>query len=117
MIQAYALISEGVRIRCTHQQGKGEAVWVSRCRPRRTLWVYGAFITYLLLSARQVFLSTPGSKSLRENISNVFGAKALLAIMPFDIVLIPEKENDDDELRRYYPGFAGGERVRACPFL
>ncbi|CAG8621548.1 13234_t:CDS:10, partial [Ambispora gerdemannii] len=58
LVQAYAIICSDVRITCTNQIGKSE---------------------------RTKIIATHGNKTVRENIANVFGAKMMLQIMPFDL--------------------------------
>ncbi|RUS22609.1 mismatch repair endonuclease PMS2 [Endogone sp. FLAS-F59071] len=64
LIQAYAIISEDVRIICTNQIGKGEKTKV---------------------------IGTNGNKTVRENIANVFGTKLIAQLMPIDIRLSSSK--------------------------
>lgn len=51
ILQAYCIISTGVRITCTNQVGQGK---------------------------KQTVVCTPGSSSLKENIGAVFGQKQVL---------------------------------------
>ncbi|CAG8555016.1 5466_t:CDS:10 [Ambispora leptoticha] len=60
LVQAYAIICSDVRIMCTNQVGKSE---------------------------RTKVIATHGNKTIRENIANLFGAKIMLQIMPFELFL------------------------------
>ncbi|KFQ38873.1 Mismatch repair endonuclease PMS2, partial [Mesitornis unicolor] len=63
VLQAYCIVSKGVRINCTNQVGQGKKTPV---------------------------VSTTGSPSLKENIGAVFGQKQLQSLIPF--VQLPPKE-------------------------
>ncbi|NXC38232.1 PMS2 endonuclease, partial [Penelope pileata] len=63
ILQAYCIISKGVRINCTNQVGQGK---------------------------KSSVVSTAGSPNLKENIGAVFGQKQLQSIIPF--VQLPPKE-------------------------
>ncbi|KAF1567795.1 Mismatch repair endonuclease PMS2, partial [Eudyptes schlegeli] len=63
ILQAYCIVSKGVRINCTNQVGQGKKSFV---------------------------VSTTGSPSLKENIGAVFGQKQLQSLMPF--VQLPPNE-------------------------
>ncbi|NXU58525.1 PMS2 endonuclease, partial [Turnix velox] len=63
ILQAYCLVSRGVRINCTNQVGQGK---------------------------RSPVVSTAGSDSLKDNIGAVFGQKQLQSIVPF--VQLPPDE-------------------------
>ncbi|KAJ3412800.1 Mismatch repair endonuclease pms2 [Chytridiales sp. JEL 0842] len=73
LMQAYALISDGVRISCSNQTGKGERV-------------------------KQ--LATGGNRSMKDNFANVFGTKSLQSIMEISFTVdvddtsgeVPEKK-------------------------
>ncbi|XP_072230198.1 mismatch repair endonuclease PMS2 [Leuresthes tenuis] len=56
VLQAYCIISTGVRITCSNQNGKGK---------------------------RSTVLSTSGSQSMRDNIGAIFGPKQLQSLLPF----------------------------------
>uniref|UniRef100_A0A8D0GGK5 PMS1 homolog 2, mismatch repair system component n=1 Tax=Sphenodon punctatus TaxID=8508 RepID=A0A8D0GGK5_SPHPU len=56
ILQAYCIISTGVRINCTNQVGQGK---------------------------KQPILSTPGSSSIKENIGAIFGQKQLQSLISF----------------------------------
>ncbi|KAM4525105.1 mismatch repair endonuclease PMS2 isoform 2-T2 [Odontesthes bonariensis] len=56
VLQAYCIISTGVRITCSNQNGKGK---------------------------RSTVLSTSGSRSMRDNIGAIFGPKQLQSLLPF----------------------------------
>ncbi|XP_077172735.1 mismatch repair endonuclease PMS2 isoform X2 [Paroedura picta] len=56
VLQAYCIISTGVRIKCTNQVGQGK---------------------------KQLVLGTSGSLSLKENIGSIFGQKQLQSLIPF----------------------------------
>uniref|UniRef100_A0A8C7ZCS4 Mismatch repair endonuclease PMS2 n=1 Tax=Oryzias sinensis TaxID=183150 RepID=A0A8C7ZCS4_9TELE len=56
VLQAYCIISAGVRLTCSNQSGRGKRVTV---------------------------LSTSGSQSMRENIGAIFGPKQLQSLLPF----------------------------------
>ncbi|KAM6897703.1 mismatch repair endonuclease PMS2 [Xenentodon cancila] len=56
VLQAYCIISTGVRITCSNQNGQGK---------------------------RSIVLSTSGSQSMRENIGAIFGPKQLQSLLPF----------------------------------
>ncbi|KAF3704605.1 Mismatch repair endonuclease PMS2 [Channa argus] len=64
ILQSYCIISTGVRITCSNQNGQGK---------------------------RSTVLSTSGSKSMRDNIGAIFGAKQLQSLLPFQH--IPPTEN------------------------
>ncbi|XP_075292857.1 mismatch repair endonuclease PMS2 [Opisthocomus hoazin] len=63
VLQAYCLVSKGVRINCTNQVGQGK---------------------------KSSVISTAGSPSLKENIGAVFGQKQLQSLSPF--VQLPPSE-------------------------
>ncbi|NXI66246.1 PMS2 endonuclease, partial [Anseranas semipalmata] len=63
ILQAYCIISKGVRINCTNQVGQGK---------------------------KSSVVSTAGSHSLKENIGAVFGQKQLQSLVPF--VQLPPNE-------------------------
>ncbi|NWI85745.1 PMS2 endonuclease, partial [Pitta sordida] len=63
LLQAYCIVSKGVRINCTNQVGQGKKGCV---------------------------ISTAGSTSLKENIGAVFGQKQLQSLIPF--VQLPPSE-------------------------
>ncbi|NXF95917.1 PMS2 endonuclease, partial [Eubucco bourcierii] len=63
VLQAYCIVSKGVRINCTNQVGQGK---------------------------KSSVLSTTGSSSLKENIGAVFGQKQLQSLIPF--VQLPPNE-------------------------
>ncbi|NXF01239.1 PMS2 endonuclease, partial [Smithornis capensis] len=63
LLQAYCIVSKGVRINCTNQVGQGKKCCV---------------------------ISTAGSPSLKENIGAVFGQKQLQSLIPF--VQLPPSE-------------------------
>ncbi|NXD79870.1 PMS2 endonuclease, partial [Halcyon senegalensis] len=63
VLQAYCIVSKGVRINCTNQVGQGK---------------------------KSSVLSTTGSPSLKENIGAVFGQKQLQSLIPF--VQLPPNE-------------------------
>ncbi|NXS44290.1 PMS2 endonuclease, partial [Balaeniceps rex] len=63
VLQAYCIVSKGVRINCTNQVGQGKKTSV---------------------------VSTTGSPSLKENIGAVFGQKQLQSLVPF--VQLPPNE-------------------------
>ncbi|XP_061848338.1 mismatch repair endonuclease PMS2 [Colius striatus] len=63
VLQAYCIVSKGVRINCTNQVGQGK---------------------------KSSVVSTTGSPSLRENIGAVFGQKQLQSLIPF--VQVPPNE-------------------------
>ncbi|XP_040430455.1 mismatch repair endonuclease PMS2 isoform X1 [Cygnus olor] len=63
ILQAYCIISKGVRINCTNQVGQGK---------------------------KNSVVSTTGSPSLKENIGAVFGQKQLQSLIPF--VQLPPNE-------------------------
>ncbi|NXW00748.1 PMS2 endonuclease, partial [Fregetta grallaria] len=63
VLQAYCIVSKGVRINCTNQVGQGK---------------------------KSSVVSTAGSPSLKENIGAVFGQKQLQSLMPF--VQLPPNE-------------------------
>ncbi|CAG8451698.1 6244_t:CDS:10 [Cetraspora pellucida] len=67
LLQAYAIICKNLKITCSNQLNR---------------------------SARTVVLSTNGNCSIRDNIANLFGAKTLTQIVPFDfnIQVTPEKQ-------------------------
>ncbi|XP_016064287.1 PREDICTED: mismatch repair endonuclease PMS2 [Miniopterus natalensis] len=56
ILQAYCIISAGIRVSCTNQVGQGK---------------------------RQPVVSTSGSSSIRDNIGSVFGQKQLQRLIPF----------------------------------
>ncbi|KAM4715461.1 mismatch repair endonuclease PMS2 isoform 2-T2 [Anableps anableps] len=56
VLQAYCIISTGVRITCSNQTGQGK---------------------------RSTVLSTSGSQSMRDNIGAIFGPKQLQSLLPF----------------------------------
>ncbi|KAM4820672.1 mismatch repair endonuclease PMS2 [Thomomys bottae] len=56
VLQAYCIISAGVRVSCTNQLGQGK---------------------------RQPVVCTSGSSSIKENIGSVFGQKQLQSLLPF----------------------------------
>ncbi|XP_017273786.1 mismatch repair endonuclease PMS2 [Kryptolebias marmoratus] len=64
ILQAYCIISTGVRITCSNQNGQGK---------------------------RSTVLSTSGSQSMRDNIGAIFGPKQLQSLLPFQQV--PPTEN------------------------
>ncbi|NXK92449.1 PMS2 endonuclease, partial [Formicarius rufipectus] len=63
LLQAYCIVSKGVRINCTNQVGQGK---------------------------KSCVISTAGSPSLKENIGAVFGQKQLQSLIPF--VQVPPSE-------------------------
>uniref|UniRef100_A0A8C9N8L8 Mismatch repair endonuclease PMS2 n=1 Tax=Serinus canaria TaxID=9135 RepID=A0A8C9N8L8_SERCA len=63
LLQAYCIVSKGVRINCTNQIGQGK---------------------------KSCVISTAGSPSLKENIGAVFGQKQLQSLIPF-VQLPPRK--------------------------
>ncbi|NXI93415.1 PMS2 endonuclease, partial [Psophia crepitans] len=63
LLQAYCIVSKGVRINCTNQVGQGK---------------------------KSSVVSTTGSPSLKENIGAVFGQKQLQSLIPF--VQLPPNE-------------------------
>ncbi|NXK34937.1 PMS2 endonuclease, partial [Piprites chloris] len=63
LLQAYCIVSKGVRINCTNQVGQGR---------------------------KSCVISTAGSPSLKENIGAVFGQKQLQSLIPF--VQLPPSE-------------------------
>ncbi|NXS67927.1 PMS2 endonuclease, partial [Pandion haliaetus] len=63
VLQAYCIVSKGVRINCTNQVGQGK---------------------------KSSVVSTTGSPSLKENIGAVFGQKQLQSLLPF--VQLPPNE-------------------------
>ncbi|NXV46082.1 PMS2 endonuclease, partial [Uria aalge] len=63
LLQAYCIVSKGVRINCTNQVGQGK---------------------------KSSVVSTTGSASLKENIGAVFGQKQLQSLIPF--VQLPPSE-------------------------
>lgn len=58
LMQAYALVSSGVRFLCSHQSGKS--------------------------GTRVTVIHTQGSGSLKQNIATVFGAKTAAAVVPVE---------------------------------
>ncbi|NXP47114.1 PMS2 endonuclease, partial [Heliornis fulica] len=68
LLQAYCIISKGVRINCTNQVGQGK---------------------------KSSVVSTAGSSSLKENIAAVFGQKQLQSLIPF--VQLPPNETVCEE--------------------
>ncbi|MBN3311547.1 PMS2 endonuclease, partial [Atractosteus spatula] len=56
VLQAYCIVSTGVRITCTNQTGQGK---------------------------RSLVLSTSSSQSMRDNIGSVFGSRQLQSLIPF----------------------------------
>lgn len=60
IIQAYAIISPNVRIVASNQLGKGPSNKILNCN---------------------------ANKTIRENIANIFGAKAIAQLMPVDLAL------------------------------
>ncbi|CAO3589809.1 unnamed protein product [Absidia cylindrospora] len=67
VIQAYGIISTGIRIVASNQPAKGSKMRV---------------------------LSTNGNDSVRENLANVFGAKVTTQILPFEVNL---ESSDEDQ--------------------
>ncbi|KAM6320246.1 mismatch repair endonuclease PMS2 isoform 2-T3 [Podargus strigoides] len=63
VLQAYCIVSKGVRINCTNQVGQGK---------------------------KSLVVSTTGSPSLKENIGAVFGQKQLQSLIPF--IQLPPNE-------------------------
>ncbi|KAJ2962954.1 hypothetical protein NQZ79_g1921 [Umbelopsis isabellina] len=77
IIQAYAIISPNVRIVASNQMGKGPSNKILNCN---------------------------ANKTIRENIANIFGAKAIAQLMPVDLTLpqnqtqvMEDQENDDSK--------------------
>ncbi|NXG34863.1 PMS2 endonuclease, partial [Dromaius novaehollandiae] len=68
ILQAYCIVSKGVRINCTNQVGQGK---------------------------KSSVVSTAGSPSLKENIGAVFGQKQLQSLIPF--VQLPPSETVCEE--------------------
>ncbi|XP_062444681.1 mismatch repair endonuclease PMS2 isoform X2 [Rhea pennata] len=68
ILQAYCIVSKGVRINCTNQVGQGK---------------------------KNSVISTTGSPSLKENIGAVFGQKQLQSLIPF--VQLPPNETVCEE--------------------
>ncbi|NXL58891.1 PMS2 endonuclease, partial [Chordeiles acutipennis] len=68
VLQAYCIVSKGVRINCTNQVGQGK---------------------------KSPVVSTTGSPSLKENIGAVFGQKQLQSLIPF--VQLPPNETVCEE--------------------
>ncbi|CAG8564887.1 35311_t:CDS:2, partial [Racocetra persica] len=73
LLQAYAIICKNLKITCSNQLNR---------------------------SARTVALSTSGNSNIRDNIANLFGAKTLTQIVPFDfnIQVTPEKTKNVNRL-------------------
>ncbi|KAM9336849.1 mismatch repair endonuclease PMS2 [Symphorus nematophorus] len=63
ILQSYCIISTGVRITCSNQNGQGK---------------------------RSTVLSTSGSQSMRDNIGAIFGPKQLQSLLPFQQVFATE---------------------------
>uniref|UniRef100_A0A8C3VCT4 Mismatch repair endonuclease PMS2 n=1 Tax=Catharus ustulatus TaxID=91951 RepID=A0A8C3VCT4_CATUS len=68
LLQAYCIVSKGVRINCTNQVGQGK---------------------------KSCVISTAGNPSLKENIGAVFGQKQLQSLIPF--VQLPPSETVCEE--------------------
>ncbi|XP_057619639.1 mismatch repair endonuclease PMS2 isoform X2 [Chionomys nivalis] len=68
VLQAYCIISTGIRVSCTNQLGQGK---------------------------RQLVVCTSGSSSVKENISSVFGQKQLQSLIPF--VQLPPSDSVCEE--------------------
>lgn len=68
VLQAYCIISTGIRVSCTNQLGQGK---------------------------RQPVVCTSGSSSMKENISSVFGQKQLQSLIPF--VQLPPSDSVCEE--------------------
>ncbi|XP_051856810.1 mismatch repair endonuclease PMS2 [Antechinus flavipes] len=68
VLQAYCIISTGIRINCTNQVGQGK---------------------------RQTILCTNGNSTVKENIAAVFGQKQLQTLIPF--VQLPPRESVCEE--------------------
>ncbi|XP_029414979.1 mismatch repair endonuclease PMS2 isoform X2 [Nannospalax galili] len=68
VLQAYCIISSGVRVSCTNQLGQGK---------------------------RQPVVCTSGSSSIKENIGSVFGQKQMLSLIPF--VQLPPSDSVCEE--------------------
>ncbi|KAL1768338.1 mismatch repair endonuclease PMS2 [Sigmodon hispidus] len=68
VLQAYCIISTGIRVSCTNQLGQGK---------------------------RQPVVSTSGSISMKENIGSVFGQKQLQSLIPF--VQLPPSDSVCEE--------------------
>ncbi|XP_076616947.1 mismatch repair endonuclease PMS2 isoform X2 [Chaetodon auriga] len=63
ILQSYCIVSTGVRITCSNQNGQGK---------------------------RSTVLSTSGSQSMRDNIGAIFGPKQLQSLLPFQQVMPTE---------------------------
>ncbi|SAM08383.1 hypothetical protein [Absidia glauca] len=70
LIQAYGVISTGVRIVTSNQSANGSKMRV---------------------------LSTTGNPSLRENVANIFGAKSVTQLVPFEVNLSSAMDVDEQE--------------------
>ena len=84
LVQAYALISTGVRITCTNQVGKryaGSLPFPSR--PRHTSHH---------VSPRNTVLATQGQANIKDNISDIFGSKILNQLAEVKIDLDADSE-------------------------
>lgn len=88
MIQAYGIISTHVRIVVTNQAGKGYVLIYIRYKTAHASLVHG--------SQSSRVLATNGNKSVRENISNVFGTKTASQLVPFTIGIPFLREDSED---------------------
>uniref|UniRef100_A0A8C5E6A4 Mismatch repair endonuclease PMS2 n=1 Tax=Gouania willdenowi TaxID=441366 RepID=A0A8C5E6A4_GOUWI len=83
VLQAYCIISTGVRITCSNQNGQGK---------------------------RSTVLTTSGSQSMRDNIGAIFGPKQIQSLLPFQQVsptenVIEEYGITDTDLPKHVTGF------------
>ncbi|XP_006889823.1 PREDICTED: mismatch repair endonuclease PMS2 [Elephantulus edwardii] len=74
VLQAYCIISTGIRLNCTNQMGQGK---------------------------RQPVVCTSGNASMKENIGSVFGQKQLQSLLPF--VQLPPSESVCEEYGLRHP--------------
>ncbi|KAG0364939.1 hypothetical protein BC939DRAFT_461161 [Gamsiella multidivaricata] len=77
LIQAYALIVPNVRISCVSQMDKKPAI---------------------------TQIATSGNASIRQNIINVFGPKAMADIVEFDLLLVKGQSSKGDEIQNIDEG-------------
>ncbi|KAJ3107346.1 Mismatch repair endonuclease pms2 [Phlyctochytrium planicorne] len=86
LLQAYALISDGVRIHVSNQAGKGERI-------------------------KQI--ATSGNASVKENFANLFGVKSLQGIMEFQFDVKVEDGDEEDSNIIHVSGLIS-KPVRDC---
>jgi len=86
LLQGYALIKTNVKISVFHQPPNGSDP-PPPCHYASLLWRHNLFLLALRYRKSSVQLSTNGNGTIRENITNVFGAKILTSLEPLNLHL------------------------------